>query len=376
MNEGSSGTGVSDEGACGNGSPVPDVYCFTFQNIDSILSPKLVVSANFNGDSREKFAVFALAKKSTTVSWDTGKLILEDIIPTLSPVTYTRLVAYDVAGTIDPELVVTSSGRSYYAPNEGGKLKPFIPIALPDSAFAELGHTIPIDLGNDGKIDYLKGSGDRLGVWRHPLDAWEKDFEEFVVPGCSILVDFDYGDFNSDDLADIVYIGNADTDSSPEKCEDPATHGVVVLLQTEVGGLTMMPILSTGQHKFLRVQTGDFDADGRADISALATNNDLLFFRSLGDGQFAPPQVVADVLVYVTGDIDADGSSEGLIFTAGTRETKIVEDIFAEIKLVDLPGATGAPLGVADLNQDGVGDIAFLSLVDKTTMLSIAISNP
>ena len=138
----------------------------------------------------------------------------------------------------------------------------------------------------------------------------------------------------------------------------------------------MMPILSTGQHKFLRVDTGDFDADGKDDISTLALSDELLFFRSVGDGQFDPPAIVPDVLTYITGDIDADDSSEGLIYTKSTRQVKIAEDIFGELKLLDLPGATGSPMAVADLNQDGVGDIAFSSSVDKTTVLTVAISNP
>ena len=123
------------------------------------------------------------------------------------------------------------------------------------------------------------------------------------------------------------------------------------------------------------MRTADFDADGRDDISALATNGDLLIFKSSGDG-FEPPTLIADVQAYTVGDVDGDGLSECIVYTKALQETVIYGSVLKTPSLAKIQDFVGVPLAVGDLNQDGVGDVAFMSEVEKVTVLSVAISNP
>lgn len=373
----SSEAGADEPGACGDTQPTPGVYCFVYHNLASIVGPSLVVGAPFTGAPPERFAVFSFGGKAAMVSWDGDHLTADAGLPPVSPASYVRVMAANIQGEAEPEIVLSQIWAADFAPNKGGILSGFMPIGLPDSAFTEPGHTIPLDLGNDGTVEFLKGSGASVSIWRNKLDVWSSEPTDFLVPGCKTLVDFAYGDFNGDGLTDLAYIGNADTDSAPEKCKDPFVHGIVVLLQNELGGLALMPMISTDLHKMSMVQVADFDADGLSDVSALAANDDLLLFRSKGNGQFIPPVVVHDTLRYVVGDLDGDDGAECIIFTRQKRETIVVDDVFGEIKSTTLPGISGLPLAVSDLNQDGVGDVAFMvGGVDEDPTLTVAISNP
>lgn len=383
MGDGSSGTtgGPVTEGdtpeSCANGQPVPGVYCFGFHNVLSVTSPKLAVGAQFTGSPPERFAAFGLGHTRAMIWWENGALAIgEEDVPPLTATAESQGVSINMMGSPEPELVVTHILTAGIAPNEGGLLKPFIPIDLPESAFAAPGHTIPLDIGEDGTIEYVKGSGDSATVWRKALNVWKMDVAKFPVPGCKTLMNFALADFNADGRTDLAYIGNAYTDSSPEKCDDLAVHGIIVLLQNELADLTAMPMLSTGQHRFLRVRAGDFDADGKSDISALTTSGDLLTFRSTGEGLFAPPQVLEGVGEFAIGDVDGDNRSEVIISTKATQDVLIADNIFDVVEMTKMKDFRGVPLAVGDLNQDNVEDIAFMSQVDDLTVLTVAISNP
>jgi len=368
-------TGGGEPGACGNAQAVPGVYCFDNHTIPSIRGPKLAVSAQFTASPPARFAVFALGGVAAMVWWEDGMVQIDTNIPSITPTTYGRLLAMHVTGSPAPDVVATGIWTAGAAPNEGGVLKPFVPSDLPESVFAESGHTIPLDLGGDGKIEYIKGFGAQAQVWREVDGTWQKDATEFPVPGCKMLVNFAHGDFNADGLIDLAYIGNVDTDHDPAACEDPAVHGIAVLLQAEVGGLQMMPMVSTAQHKFLTVLVGDFDADGRDDVSALTTSRELLLFRSMGDGQFEAPRIVGDAYLHAVGDLDGDGAAECVV-SGKTGAVMVVDDPFGALKATELEGAVGRPMAVGDVNQDGVGDIALYSIVDDDHVLTLAVSNP
>lgn len=309
------------------------------------------------------------------VWWEDGALKSEANVPSLSLAAYDRVLAVDLIGSSEPDLVYTGLLGAGVALNEGGVLKPYAPIGVPPS---ESGHTIPIDIAGDGTIEYLRGEGDLVKVWKKIADEWKQDATGFAVPGCGVVADFSFGDFNGDGLVDVAYIGTTISDNTAvaTACADPAVHGVVVLLQTEVGGLQMMPILSTGQHKFRKVMVENFDEDGFDDLSVQSEDEELLVFRSSGNGQFEGPRIVKGVYAYSVGDVDGDPSAECVV-SARTRVVTVVDDLFGSLRSTLLPGASGLPLTVGDLNYDGVGDVALVTTtVEGDLVLTIAVSNP
>ena len=362
-------------GACGDGQPAAEVYCFSFHNISSVRSPKLAVSGNFTGAPPERLAAFGLGHTGAMVWWENGALLSAKALPPLTASGESQGVAVNAAGTSHPDLLFTDILTAGIAPSDGEELKPFVPIGLPDSATGSPGHTIPLDLSEDGTIEYVKGSGARAAVWRKVLDKWEMDAVDFPVPGCEVLMNFALADFDDDGRTDLAYIGEASTDG-PAKCEDLAVHGIVVLLQNELAGLTMTPMISTGQHRFLRVRAGDFDADGRSDLSALTTSGDLLVFRAGGQGLFDPPHIVEGIADYAVGDVDGDGQAEIVVSKKDDQSVFVVDRIFEGVKIAELDDIKAVPLSVGDLNHDGVGDIALMSQTDDVTILTVAVSNP
>lgn len=362
---------------CGNGQTVPGIYCFDYQVVESIVAPS-AVSGRFISDEAERFAVFPLAQPMVMVWWQDGEIVTranpeDQRFGSVSP-----MLAIDIVGSAEPDIFMTYTLGAAIAPNIEGAFKELVTIDLPDSAFASSGLTAPLELGDSGAIGYFKGSAEHANLWRKIDGVWQQDPTEFPVPACGPLADFSRGDFNGDGRTDLAYIGTTDagTDHNPEVCVDPLTHGVAVVLQTEAGGLAMGPVLSTGQHKYLRVQVADFDGDGLDDVSASTVDDKLVVFRAIGDGQFTKPKIFEDTYVYLVGDVDGDIAAECIVFTHFTRETVVIDDPFGAATRTTLAGVYGVPLAVGDLNADGVGDIAFTALLDDLPVLKLAISAP
>lgn len=360
---------------CGDAQTVPDIYCFDFMDVPSVVAPKHVVGARFVEASPTRFAVFAAGGNSTMLAWENGTLSTAPLLSGISPAADTHVTAADVRGSALPDLVFTHLWGASVAPNEAGNFGALIPAGLPEAAFAEAGNTFPFDIGSDGQSEYLKGSGAELRLWRPTMDAWEPDAEGFPVPGCKIVTDLALGDFNGDGRSDVAYIGSPDTDSNPDACADFSTHGVAILLQSEVGQLQQMPLVSTSQHKFYSVEARDFDGDGFFDVATLTGSKEVLLFRSKGDGTFQPPVTISNALAFALGDFDGDGDAE-CVFSGPENSIAIADHVFAQLSVTLLPGLTGIPLGTGDLNNDEVDDFALLwDGVDVPT-LGLAISNP
>lgn len=297
---------------------------------------------------------------------ESGAPKFSSLLPEWSPAAGTHAVAADVQGSQAPEIVFTHLWGVSLAPNNGEALGAVVPVGLPDEASLEPGNAFPLDLGDS--TAYLKGSRETLRLWRPALDTWKADGVEFPVPGCGVLTELAQGDFNADGLTDVAYIGSSDTDHDAEACSGPLKHGVAVLLQTEVGQLQAMPTLSTGKHKYLRVATGDLDGDGASDIAALTDSDQVLLFRSLTDGAFAPPVAIGDTRRFALADVDGDEVRE-CVLSAVDYTVSIADHVFGELTLTKMPTLSGIPLGATDLNQDGVDDIAFLwAGVDAPTL--------
>jgi len=371
----SSGTSEAGGEACGDGKPAPGVYCFEQHDVPSIVGPAIVVGAEFVVQEPPRLAVFSLVGPSTIVRWENGSVVVSTDLPSVTPAAGMQVFAADVQGTPEPELVFTYPTGASFAPNAGGVLQERVSLGFPESAFVEPGMAFPFDLEADGQVDYAKGAGQRLRLWRGQVGNLEEDpLLEFPVPGCSRLSGIAAGDFNNDGLADLAYNGLATTDGD-SGCVDVATHGVAILLQTESGGLSAKPTLSTGQHTYSEVRVADFDGDDADDVAVLGNEDALLLFRSLGTGAFAPPVSLTEVVSYAVGDLDGDGAAECVILRKD-RSVVVMDEIFGEPVVTPMPNLTGSPLGTVDLNLDGVDDIAFRWEGVEALSLALAISSP
>jgi len=178
-----------------------------------------------------------------------------------------------------------------------------------------------------------------------------KDIPVGVYPS-NIVV----GDFNGDGRRDIAV---------------STSEGVVVLLN--MGGGNLGKRIRTAGLLYA-VTAGDFNGDGKDDL----VTGDNLFLISNGDGTFLPPRRVVDLnegYVRGVGDFNRDGKLDLLVIGEGCTPTPPPPSCSVRVWLGNgdgtfrsgelLPSRADlvASAVVADLNHDGVIDVAMQSTI-------------
>jgi hypothetical protein len=236
-------------------------------------------------------------------------------------------------------------------------------------------------------------------------------------------------DLNGDDLADvvsthtllnsvpphlgnaIVYLQNADgsfaqgarypagsdpvqiriADLNGDGLPDLVTVNAILNANDNVGNSTVSVLLqqSTGKGRFLEMKqypiarypasiaVGDLDDDGRNDI-AVATADGISVLYQDATGAFSGPVAVpvrGDASGVAIGDVDGDGKND----IVATRATGVVTVVlnragFANAEVLTLTaGAQPMTAAIADLNQDGMPDLAVANA--KATRRDLARGN-
>lgn len=100
----------------------------------------------------------------------------------------------------------------------------------------------------------------------------------------------------------------------------------------------------------------DIDLDGFSDlVMAEGTINELVWFRFLGEGNFAPRQVLTNQIekpsFFISEDINGDGDFDLIVGSEGQGTVHVLENLFVP------PVQVASGTVFADLNQDGVFDV-------------------
>lgn len=127
--------------------------------------------------------------------------------------------------------------------------------------------------------------------------------DEVSIPlSTSIKSEYLFGDFNGDGKADIFSF------------EPNTTNAVIHYNNTDGGVLSYQPTACTLPYNFVRLKTGDYNADGRMDlIGVYSYNSEYRLTYLLSNGTtFASTSdyVLCPNLIYVVGDFDGDGDDE------------------------------------------------------------------
>lgn len=375
----SPGGATSGGNICGDGSPSPGEFCFENVPMADLTFPLAAVGGVLDAEEKASFVVLMqLTDEIITIRQNAGKMVQSAPVK-IGHNAERQLRLANLEATSLPELIVTSVDASSGALlNQNGGFSPFKEFALPDET--GIGRLVPLDVDGDGFAEVMKGTDDTARLWKSVDGKWTIQDPTFTVDGCKVFWDAAVGDFNSDGLEDVAFIGAPTSWDVGFECEPIPNMRIKVLLAT--GGpdlLKEVQSLATNQTS-AQIVTGDLDGDAVLDLAvASGTDEGVIALKGLGQGQFSlPVQVVESGQRVLAGDYDGDGIAELATnrYTpdALTAQVWIIDSVFDGPTLHQIGEANALLLATADVNNDGVDDLATMSLLDAGPHLAILIS--
>jgi len=372
--------GTSSGDGCGDGASTPGTFCFKKLDFLTLTSPHSAVGGPLHGEVQASFVVVTLlTDEVTTIEHDGGNL-LQGAPVKLVHNSERQLRLANFGGSAFPEVVVTSViGLSGWLANNDGVLGPYEDFMLQDSN--GIGRLFPIDIDGDGLSEVIKGRDDIARLWIKIGEQWMPQGPSFAVDGCKVLWDAAVGDFNNDGLDDIAFIGSPSSWDSGTECDPIPAMKIRVLLATGKPDLLKeSALIPTGQASE-QIVTGDFDGDKLLDLAvASGLDEGVIALRGLGDGQFAQPlSVVPDGKRVLVGDFDGDGVQElatnRYTTDALVAQVWIVDSVLSSASLHQILDLNAALLASADINGDGVDDMAMKSVGPSGSHFAVLLSD-
>lgn len=256
----------------------------------------------------------------------------------------------DVNGDRLDDLIFLEEGGIRIYLNEGdGAFRPFDQeLSYPQASVVRVG-----DLNHDGKADLAVLQGGALVVLtRHADGKFYMAHVQTFATGATQLVK---ADLNADGNADLI-IG-----------DDAAMN---VLLGKGDGTFRPPVRYSAGEFPYL-VQAGDFDGDGKTDLSASTVDAggvaSLLVLPGRGDGTFiAPVSVGLGAFDVRVADMNGDGKAD--LLTTGQLIPGIGDGAFGE-SIAFTTGEYPRALAVGDFDRDGINDAVVTQTPGSLTVL-------
>ncbi|MCZ4410174.1 T9SS type A sorting domain-containing protein [Cryomorphaceae bacterium 1068] len=206
------------------------------------------------------------------------------------------------------------------------------------------------DVNGDGNLDFLTRAGttgisyvENLGdgEYASPLTQQITEPEENI---------YDFVPVNTDDDEDmdLFVITTSNNQFTLNHYENLDGNGLV-----EQGSISIENINHYGDFYFEAI---DIDSDGLMDlVMAEADANEVVWFRFLGDGNFAPRQGLTNQIekpsFFISEDINGDGDFDLIVGSEGQGTVHVLENLFVP------PVQVASGTVFADLNQDGVFDV-------------------
>jgi hypothetical protein len=307
------------------------------------------VWGDFDEDGREDAAV-AWDYDGTTVLLNRGNEIFVHGAFEVMPTFYLKLqFADDLNGDGHLDLVVRGGSYIWSRFGDGqGQFGAFV--ATPPVAYAQQWRVA--DMDGDGRDDFIDRDTGVVRVLRAEEDGTFAVAATLSATGWdSYMPAFAVGDFNGDGTADIVGAGH-----------DPTTHTPVLHFFWNYGGLTFSEERVTLKPLTLPATLNPVDVDGDGAVEIVGANlGELLIVHAReGELEIDLREVAGLTLVNALGmaDLDMDGHSD-LVLTRGPTTAVLWGEETATLGPLSTFRIAGATeLTLADVNADGVLDVA------------------
>src|SRR6185437_4974527 len=234
------------------------------------------------------------------------------------------------------------------------------------------GELLTGDFNSDGKLDLIAGRdlffGTGTGTFITPPTT---------IPNAGSRLTL--GDFNGDGFTDIASLYYAQINNY-NVCQDT----ISILLGTGAGTFTLANKISFGWLLF-EMSTGDYDNDGLDDLALLnakTSSMGVTVFKSLGNGNFSagtdfnvPPAELQDIKsIDLNGDnnldiVTANGASNSVYVLMGTSAGNFASPV------AYATDSDAVRIAVADLNNDGILDIAASTPTPNKNSISVLAGN-
>jgi hypothetical protein len=218
--------------------------------------------------------------------------------------------------------------------------------------------------GNDPSLNYVPGSGNGSFGGVAQIDGGQQ------------VSDMAAGDIDGDTAFDLITTEDFPTQTVPAGICGSQTPKVPVFLGSGTGGFTLLACLTARDHPSA-VETGDFNGDGRVDLlvvnaptaSSGVPSPEAVFFAGRGDGTFLGGTIAftqrADDLAVA--DFNGDGRLDVVLAARSTTyQFRGMGDGTFTLQGSAITGASRRVV-VGDINGDGAPDLAAVgSAVSQT----------
>ena len=340
--------------------------------IQQFTDPTTVFVGDFNGDGHQDFLVFDRLSADVAVFLGNGDGTFKPAVRYTGPGQIWSVLLADMDGDGHPDLVVAGPGYTLYI-YHGNADGTFATTSSGGSSYTGpiLNLIAAADFNGDGILDIaaVGNNGITILLGQGNL-TYAPPASYGAGPSTSQAV---MADFNQDGHPDFAVV---------------APEGIALLLGNSDGSLQTFSTYDVGAAA-TSVAVADFNGDGLPDIAVNIGTLTPVIMLGQGGGKFNYTPGTPSTSAYgptqlLTGDFNGDGKAD-LLFAAGNSVPDTVlygkgDGTFSPVSISGLTTSTLDLASVADINHDGLTDIAELGYESLNILLgqrsdSFAISS-